>query len=73
MLDSIEQIHGSTLFTEMNAAVNPEFMQQYKIESVPCMFIMKDDEVKEKVYTFYSVAHMYTYVHTHFPEYFCSM
>ncbi len=70
ILNSIEQIHGTMLFAELNAAVHPEFMQQYEIESVPCLFIMKNHEVKEKVYTFHSVAHMYTYVHMHFPEYF---
>lgn len=70
ILNKIEDIHGSTLFAEMNASIEPEFMQQYQIESVPCLLIKDEHEIKEKIYTFYSVAHMYTYVHKYFPEYF---
>lgn len=70
ILETIEDIHGGILFAEMNASIEPEFMQAHQIESVPCLLIVKDNEVQEKVYTFHSVAHMYTYVHSYFPEYF---
>lgn len=70
MVDKIEHIHGTPLFADMNASIHPAFMQQYEIESVPCLLIVDNHEVKEKVYTFHSVAHMYKKVHTYFPEYF---
>lgn len=70
ILEKIEDIHGRTLFTEMNASIEPAFMQKHQIESVPCLLIKHEGEIKEKIYTFYSVAHMYTFVHKYFPEYF---
>lgn len=70
ILETIEEVHGNTLFAEMNASIEPEFMQQHEIESVPCLLIKHKHEIKEKIYTFHSVAHMYTYVHRYFPEYF---
>ncbi len=70
MLEKIEEIHGSTLFAEMNASYEEAFMRAQEIESVPCLLIVDEHEVKEKIYTFHSVAHMYTYVHKYFPQYF---
>lgn len=52
MLDKIEMIHKQSIFYEMNASIHPEFMQTYKIESVPCLFIKKDNKVVEKIYAF---------------------
>lgn len=70
ILETIEDIHGETLFAELNASIEPKFMQEHQIESVPCLLIVKDNVLQEKIYTFFSVAHMYTYVHSYFPEYF---
>ncbi len=69
-LEKIEKTHQQDIFYEMNASLYPEFMQKYKVESVPCLFVMKDDKVKEKVYTFFSVANIYHYVWTYAPELF---
>lgn len=69
-LEKIESTHKETIFYEMNGSFYPEFMQRYKIESVPCLLIKQENEIKEKIYTFHSVAHMYTYVHKYFPQYF---
>ncbi|WP_442961047.1 thioredoxin family protein [Pseudogracilibacillus sp. SO30301A] len=69
-LEKIEKTHQQDIFYEMNASLYPEFMQKYKVESVPCLFVMKDDQVKEKVYTFFSVANIYHYVWTYVPELF---
>lgn len=62
MLREIEAIHGQTLFYEMNASLYPEFMQTYRIESVPCLLIKKDGKIVEKVYVFHSVPNIYRYV-----------
>lgn len=69
-LEKIEKTHQQDIFYEMNASLYPEFMQQYKVESVPCLFIMKENEVKEKVYTFYSISNIYHYVWTYVPGLF---
>lgn len=70
MLDKIEAVHQADIFYEMNAALHPDFMQDNKIESVPCLLIKQDGEIKEKVYTFYSIPNIYSYLLTYKPELF---
>ena len=70
MLAKIEQIHKQDIFYEMNASLFPEFMQEMKIESVPCLLIKKDHDVKEKIYAFKSVANIYHYLATYRLERF---
>src|SRR5690625_7851858 len=64
-LDKIEQTHKQEIFFEMNASLYPEFMQKYKIQSVPCLLIKSDNEIKEKIYTFYSIPNIYQYLFTY--------
>ncbi|UFT98254.1 thioredoxin family protein [Radiobacillus kanasensis] len=59
MLLSIEHMWKNELFLEMNAAAFPTFMQKHQIESVPCLLIMDDGEVVDKIYAFRSVQHLY--------------
>ncbi|GAB3057672.1 thioredoxin family protein [Virgibacillus ainsalahensis] len=70
MLDKIESVHKEDVFYEMNASMYPEFMQENRIESVPCLLIMEQSEIKEKVYTFYSIANIYHYLMEYKPELF---
>jgi thioredoxin 1 len=37
----------------------PEFALQWEIESVPCLLLFKDGEIKEKLYAFHSVPYLY--------------
>lgn len=69
-LDKIEQTHKQEIFFEMNASLYPEFMQKYKIQSVPCLLIKSDNEIKEKIYTFYSIPNIYQYLFTYKPTLF---
>ena len=69
-LDKIEQTHKQQIFLEMNASLHPEFMQKHKIESVPCLLIRTDDEIKEKIYTFYSIPNIYQYLFKYKPGLF---
>jgi|SRR5690625_1570311 len=69
-LEKIEATHRQTIFYEMNGSLNPDFMQRNKIESVPCLLIKRDDEIKEKIYTFHSVANIYQYLFRYQPELF---
>lgn len=61
-LRQIEAAHDQHFFYSMNASLYPGFMQEEKIESVPCLLIKKENEIKEKIYTFHSVPHIYTYL-----------
>ncbi|HLS08995.1 thioredoxin family protein [Lentibacillus sp.] len=70
MLDKIESVHQQDIFYEMNASLNPDFMQAYKIESVPCLLIKEDGEIKDKVYAFKSIGNIYSYLMTYKPELF---
>lgn len=69
-LSKIEATHGKDVFYKMNASFFPEIMQDYKIESVPCLLIKSNGEIKEKVYTFHSIANMYHYVYEYRPDLF---
>ncbi|MFD1362551.1 thioredoxin family protein [Lentibacillus salinarum] len=70
MLDKIETVHQQDIFYEMNASLNPEFMQEFKIESVPCLLIKEKGEVQDKVYAFKSIPNIYTYLMAYKPELF---
>ncbi|TRM13066.1 thioredoxin family protein [Lentibacillus cibarius] len=70
MLDKIESVHRETIFYEMNASLNPNFMHENKIESVPCLLIKDENEVKEKVYAFHSIPNIYSYLMKYKPELF---
>lgn len=71
-LDKIEQVHKEEIFTELNASFATNFLQNKKIESVPCLLIIKNGEVKERVYTFYSIGNIYHYIYEYYPALFAS-
>lgn len=70
MLEKIESVHKQDIFYEMNASFHPDFMQEHKIESVPCLLIKKDNQIQEKVYAFRSIANIYSYLLEYKPELF---
>ncbi len=72
MLDKIESVHQQDIFYEMNASLNPEFMQDYKVESVPCLLIKEGGEIRDKVYAFKSIANIYSYLMDYKPELFAT-
>lgn len=69
-LETIENTLRQQIFYEMNAMYEEDFMQQFKVRSVPCLFIYKDGEVKEQIYTFYSIQNIYSYLLEYAPELF---
>lgn len=70
ILTQIESVHEQDLFYEMNASLFPKFMQEMEIESVPCLLIKRNGEIKEKVYVFHSVPNIYYYLLKYEPEKF---
>lgn len=69
-LHQIETAIEREIFYKMNASFFPEFMEQEKIRSVPCLYIKVDGQVKEKVYTFHSVANIVHYLLQYVPDIF---
>ncbi|WLR49372.1 thioredoxin family protein [Halobacillus litoralis] len=59
MLTTLEAVFNREVFMEMNASLHPEWMQHYKIKSVPCLLVTSGGEVEEKIYAFHSVSYMY--------------
>ncbi|HLR59765.1 MAG TPA: thioredoxin family protein [Pseudogracilibacillus sp.] len=58
ILEDIENTFSKEVFYEINASFYPSFMQEEKVESVPCLVIKQEGEVKKKIYTFHSVPFM---------------
>lgn len=58
ILEDIERTFSKDVFYEINASLFPGFMQEEKIESVPCLLIKENGKVKRKIYTFHSVPFM---------------
>ncbi|WP_152655126.1 thioredoxin family protein [Oceanobacillus sp. CFH 90083] len=73
MLEKIERLHNENIFTEMNASMHPDFMQYHQIESVPCLAVMEEGKVLEKVYTLQSTANIYQYLMKYRPELFTAI
>ncbi|WP_425250623.1 thioredoxin family protein [Halobacillus aidingensis] len=59
MLTTLESVFDREVFKEMNASLHPEWMQHFKIKSVPCLLVTRGGEVEEKIYAFHSVSYMY--------------
>lgn len=70
ILQQIETVLGKEVFCEMNASFYPDFMHEYKIKSVPCLYIKVDGVVKEKIYTFHSMANIVHHLSNHVPYVF---
>lgn len=72
MLNQIESVHQEAIFLEMNASMYPEFMQEAQIESVPCLLIVDEHQIKEKIYAFQSIGNIYTYLMKYEPKLFAN-
>lgn len=69
----VEQIEGAInreVFYEMNASFYPDFMEEERIKNVPCLYIRRNGEAKEKIYTFHSVANIVHVLANYAPEIF---
>lgn len=68
MLEQIESVLKKQIFYELNASLHPQFMEQMKIESVPCLLIKKQGKIKEKIYTFHSISNLLYFITKHIPD-----
>lgn len=69
-LTMIEDTLKQDIFFEMNGSFHESFLQEHKIESVPCLYIRQDGEWKEKIYTFHSLQNIYAYLLDYAPYLF---
>lgn len=58
ILTEIETKFNKEIFYEINASLFPSYMQEAKIESVPCLLIKEKGKIKERIYTFHSTPFM---------------
>lgn len=66
MLSSLEEVWGEDMFMDVNASLHPEIMEHYRVESVPCLLVIKESECVEKIYAFQSVPYLYEIVKKYF-------
>jgi thioredoxin 1 len=59
MLEIVEATLPNLKIASCNINTASEIASAYNIESVPCLIIFSEGEVKEKVYAFQSVDYLY--------------
>jgi thioredoxin 1 len=59
MLTVVDEMIPSLNIYSVNLNYYPEDAKRLGIESVPCLIITENGEMKEKVYAFQSVTHLY--------------
>ncbi len=59
MLKIIEELFPDIQFSKNNVNFSPDLAAHFQIESVPCLLMIKNGVVKEKIYAFQSVPFLY--------------
>ncbi|MBT2758308.1 thioredoxin family protein [Mesobacillus foraminis] len=59
MLNVVEQLHPDLSMGKVNLNFLPETADEFKVESVPCLLLVKDGTVKDKLYAFHSVPYLH--------------
>jgi thioredoxin 1 len=59
MLTVAEQLFPQISMVKANLNFSPSIAAHLQIESVPCLIIIKNSTVKEKIYAFQSVSFLY--------------
>lgn len=59
MLIILEEASPQQTFYRLNASLFPEFMRVNKIESVPALLLLKNGEIRDKLYAFESVTKLF--------------
>ncbi|MDC3417890.1 thioredoxin family protein [Aquibacillus salsiterrae] len=59
MLETLEEVNDNYHFLTLNGAIAPTLLQQLKIKSVPCLLIIANGQVEQKIYSFESVTNIY--------------
>ncbi|MBS4195246.1 thioredoxin family protein [Lederbergia citri] len=59
MLSVVEQMFPKLSFGKADLNYVPEMSELFAIESVPCLIILKEGKVQEKIYAFQSVPYLH--------------
>ncbi|GER68197.1 thiol reductase thioredoxin [Weizmannia acidilactici] len=65
MLDIVEQAAKQFTYAKANLNYVPKMAEIYQIESVPCLLLFEKGNLKEKVYAFHSVPHLFEKLSSH--------
>ena len=55
MLDIAKEVLPAIQLEKVNLNYAKEMAEEYQVESVPCLILVKDNQVEEKIYAFHSV------------------
>lgn len=59
MLEIVEKMISRLSYGKADLNYMPEMAERFKVESVPCLIIIKEGQVQEKIYAFKSVPYLY--------------
>jgi thioredoxin 1 len=59
ILTVIEELLQGIHITQTNLNYTPNLAQTFSIESVPCLLVIKNGQISEKIYAFHSVPYLY--------------
>ncbi|WP_062199573.1 thioredoxin family protein [Massilibacterium senegalense] len=62
IMEVVEELMPQLKIRKINANYFPEHMEEWQVESVPCLLRWNNGKIEDKVYAFHSVPHMYEYV-----------
>mgnify|MGYP001178158384 CR=1 FL=1 len=61
ILQVVEKMMPKLELRTINANYFPKNMEKWQVESVPCLLVLEQGRIKEKVYAFHSVPFMYEF------------
>ncbi len=59
MLDIVQKAMPEFLMGKADLNFLPEIAETFQVESVPCLLIFENKQIKEKVYAFQNVSYLY--------------
>ncbi|QFK72715.1 thioredoxin family protein [Pradoshia sp. D12] len=58
MLDIAKEVLPNASLEKVNLNYAKELAEEYQIQSVPCLILIKDNQLIEKIYAFHSVPYL---------------
>jgi len=59
ILSVTEELFPSLQMFKTDLNYSPKLAEDYQVESVPCLLLFQNGELKEKIYAFHSVPYLY--------------
>jgi thioredoxin-like negative regulator of GroEL len=59
MLNVIEHMHPGLKLYKSNINLSPDIAKQWEIASVPCLLLIQQQTIQQKIYAMHSVDHLY--------------